>query len=383
MENIVFYVHRTGLLSYFLNPICSFLCQKYKIYIFHIDKRNGYSYASGSTHFFETIDISDKSINEINSILCELKPKAFVSLGFISIFELLMLRIAKQNGIKTIYLEHGLYSKETASLPFGKLIHNFFQTARKNLFFLRRYYQFAKSSGVFKYEMSVFWRCFRKKEYYLSKFDKAMFFAEYGREQIGKLFHYEDYEVEYINYPIAKTDVEFNVYSEIRNRPLTKEKKATYIHQPFILDGLAKWSYEEERNYLVKIANLLKEYGYSFSIQLHPRSDFSTYKRLFSETGIELQQGMERSDFKKYSLVVGHYSTALLYPIFFNIPVMLIDYPNVCSVDDSVFAPISCSLPIEEFCSLKDKYVEFCRKYIGSGICSFENIARKLTNTID
>lgn len=382
MKYIVFYVHRTGLLSYFFDPICSFLSKDYKIIILHLNKRNGYQFEPVSSPLYETIDLSDMSIAKVKKMLVEINPVVFISPGFISIYELLMLRIAKTIGIKTVFLEHGLYSKETAALPFGKLIYRFGSTVRKNLFFLRKYFEFARLSGDFNREISVFWRCFRKKEYYLSKFDKALFFAEYGRTQIGDLFRYDEKDVDYICYPLAKTDAEYEEYKEISRQPLTMEKKATFIHQPFILDGLAQWRYEDERDYFVGISNMLKEYGYNLSIQLHPRSDYATYQRLFDGSGIELIMGMERSDFKRYSLVLGHYSTALLYPIFFKIPVMLVDYPGVCKVEDSVFYPISCSLPITNPSALMEKYDDFCKEYMGVGICSFENIAKILVKTI-
>lgn len=382
MQTIVFYVHRTGLLNYFVNPICSYLSKNYKITILHLDKRNGYQYAPIKSPLYDTVDLSEMSIADIERMLADINPVAFISLGFISIYELLMLRLAKKADIKTIFLEHGIYSKETAALPFGKLIHKFGSTVRKNLFFLRKYFEFARLSGNFNKEMSVFWRCFRKKEYYLSKFDKALFFAEYGRTQIGDIFHYEEEEIDYICYPLAKTDAEYEEYEKIVRQPLTQEKKATFIHQPFILDGLAQWSYEDERDYFVKISNKLKKYGYEMSIQLHPRSNYATYQRLFKDTGIKLIMGMERADFKRYSLVLGHYSTALLYPIFFKIPVMLVDYPGVCKVEDSVFYPISCSLPITNPSALMEKYDDFCKEYMGVGICSFENIAKILVKTI-
>ena len=55
---LVFYVHRTGLLSYFVIPICEYLLSNYHITILHLDKRNGYHYASQAPSFFELIDLS-------------------------------------------------------------------------------------------------------------------------------------------------------------------------------------------------------------------------------------------------------------------------------------------------------------------------------------
>ena len=71
MENIVFYVHRTGLLSYFINPICQFLCNKFKITILHLDKRNGYDYASKHSLLYQTVDLSDMSMKQVMNLLKE------------------------------------------------------------------------------------------------------------------------------------------------------------------------------------------------------------------------------------------------------------------------------------------------------------------------
>ena len=133
MKNIVFYVHRTGLLGYFVNPICSFLKEKYDITVFHLDKRNGFS--SHGNGDYKTVDLSDFSVDEIQQTLKKLAPEAVILLGFVSIYELLMLRIATDFGLKTIYLEHGIFSKDTSSLPLKKLIYKFWGTSIKNLFF--------------------------------------------------------------------------------------------------------------------------------------------------------------------------------------------------------------------------------------------------------
>lgn len=382
-ENIIFYIHRTGLLGYFVNPICEYLSERYSITILHLDKRNGYNYAPEESVLYDLVDLSDKNVQEIQKLISELQPKAFISLGFISIYELLMLRICKSLEIKTIFLEHGLYSKETSALPFGKLIHKFGSTVSKNLYFLGRYWQFIRLSDNSKHEASIFWRCFRKKQYYLSKYDKALFFADYGYRKITEMFRYEDDEVDFIGYPLAKTNKEFDGYQRMASVPNSKNGLATFIHQPFILDGLANWTYEDEREYFLQLAKTLKVYGYKFSIQLHPRESFERYQQLYKNSGIDIILGMDRADFKKYSLVVGSYSTALLYPIYFKIPVLIMGYPNVCMAKDSVFFPVCCSLPIIDEKEVVNTYDDFCKEYLGTGICSFENIANRINDVVD
>ena len=162
MKTIVFYVHRTGLLSYFINPICEFLSKDYRIVILHVDKKNGYSYAPKESELYRLYDLSDMNVKGIMKLLGEINPSAVILLGFISIYELLVLRICKHLGLKTIYLEHGIYSKETSTLPFSKLINKFGSTVRKNVFFLKRYIEFIAVSGDIAKEAKLFWRCFKK-----------------------------------------------------------------------------------------------------------------------------------------------------------------------------------------------------------------------------
>ena len=78
MKNIVFYVHRTGLLGYFVEPICSYLSNEYNITILHLDKKNNYH--SNDFNLFNKIDISDYSITDIRELLKRLSPVAVINL---------------------------------------------------------------------------------------------------------------------------------------------------------------------------------------------------------------------------------------------------------------------------------------------------------------
>lgn len=382
MKNIIFYIHRTGLMSYFINPICRFLYKDYHITIFHLDKKNGFAYAPKESDLYDLYDLSDKSASDIQKLLKQKNPSAVILLGFISIYELLVLRICKDLRIKTIYLEHGIYSKQTGNLPFEKLITKFASTVSKNLFFVYRYFDFIVHSQNKKLEFYLFLRCVVKKEYWRTPFDKALFFAEYGYKQITSMFHYDEKKVDYICYPLAVTNKEYEEYKKIAALPLSEAKEATFIHQPFILDDLTKWSYEEERDWFVSLADELSKDGYKLSIQVHPRSDLAMYEKLYEGTGIKLMQGIKKADYKKYSLVLGHYSTALLYPIFFGIPIKLVDYPNVCRAEESTFYPVSCELPITDSKAVIAKYDAFSKEYMGTGNLSFENIAEVIDRNI-
>lgn len=380
MKNIVFYVHRTGLLGYFVNPICSFLKEKYDITVFHLDKRNGFS--SHGNGDYKTIDISDYSVSKIQQTLKDLVPEAVIFLGFISIYELLILRIATDLGLKTIYLEHGIYSKDTSSLPLKKLIYKFWTTSTKNLFFLRQYRNFIKRSSVPQQEKQIFKQCVLKKNYSKSKFSKALFFSNYGYKRINKLFQYDKYNIDFTSYPLTYDNESFKELESLALTPLTENKKAILIHQPFILDGLTNWGYEAERDYITKVAMEIKKYGYKLTLLIHPRENVERYRKLYEKSNIIIKQNINKKDYREYSLAIGYYSTALLYPVFLHIPIMIIDYGEKVKAIDSPFYPLNCCLPVEDFTEIIQKYDTYIREYIGTSECSFEHVAYVLDKNI-
>lgn len=380
MKNIVFYVHRTGLLGYFVNPICSFLKEKYDITVFHLDKRNGFS--SHGNGDYKTVDLSDFSVDEIQQTLKKLAPEVVILLGFVSIYELLMLRIATDLGVKTIYLEHGIFSKDTSSLPLKKLIYKFWGTSIKNLFFLRQYRDFIIRSSDPQREKLIFKQCVLKKNYSGSKFSKALFFSDYGYKQINKFFQYDKCNIDFTGYPLTYDNKSFEELRSLAFAPLTENKKAILIHQPFILDGLTSWGYETEREYIAKVAMEIKKYGYQMTLLIHPRENVERYRKLYSTSEIIIKQNINKKDYKEYSLAIGYYSTALLYPVFLHIPLLIIDYGDKIKATDSPFYPLTCSLPIENFAKLMQKYDAYIREYIGTSECSFEHMAFVLDKNI-
>jgi hypothetical protein len=107
---------------------------------------------------------------------------------------------------------------------------------------------------------------------------------------------------------------------------------------------------------------------------LHPRENIEFYRELYNGTDISVLQNIEKIDYAKYKLAIGHYSTALIYPIFFKIPLWILDYENINSQTTSVFRELNTYHDIDLI-----NYEEFIKLFIGTENCSFENVA----NTIE
>lgn len=377
MKTLFFYVHKTDLLDYFIRPICQFLSDKYKITILHLNKKNGYTDKQYGE--FEMIDISDYGYTQTKELLLKAKPESMILPGFISIFELYMLRLATSLSVPTIFLEHGIYSRETAHLPYKKLFStHLYHILSRNLYFLYRYTIFAIKSGNTSKELSVLYNALKRKDYSCTQFSHAFFFAQYGFEQINSYFHYPEGRYSFTGYPIANDNEEFNSYEQLaRTTSSQKSGKAVYIHQPFIKDRLTKWTYEDEKKMLLKVAEDLKKENLSLQIAVHPRESLSLYQKLYEETDITIKEKNDKQEYAFYDLVIGHYSTALMYALFFNKPLWIIDYDTIKSTENSPYAPVN-----SYNTSPKTNITHLKNFLIGDGYLSFENIADSIVKFI-
>lgn len=375
MRKIFFYIHKTGILDYFINPICKFLTEKYDITILHLNKRNGFPDKKYDN--LHLIDISDYSSQQIIQLLQENSPSLFVLPGFISIYELYMLRMAKMLGIPTLFLEHGIYSQQTANIAYNKVLSTqAFHVIHRNLYFLYRYLELACKSRNWKEEMTVLYRAIRRKDYSSTQFSRAMFFAPYGYEHINSHFGYKENQIEYIGYPLVDTNQEYNRIQQLATNNL-HNGTAIYIHQPFIKDMLTRWDYNREKEMLTQLNNEVKQQGLSLTVSLHPRESIEHYKQLYSDTDITIKYVDNKEEYAQCSLAIGHYSTALIYPLFFEKPIWIIDYDTIQSSKESPFSPAN-TYPLIQV----ENNREFKYNIIGNEVLSFENIAQHIDQYI-
>jgi hypothetical protein len=271
-------------------------------------------------------DISYSSVREISQLIKNIDPISIVFLGYRSLMELILLRISKNLNVKTIYLEHGLYTKDTESLNRGNLFNNPVKTLKKYLFFLFKYFQLTLYFS-FK-EIKYFRECFLKNNFRDNKFDEAIFFAEYGFQKLNPVFDYDRNNIHFCGYPLFKDENDKIHVDKIGSGVL-------YVHQPFILNNQTKIDYDNEKKYIIELKNTFSTNS-DFTLLLHPRESKNKYIELFQEENIKVvQKPNEFRVFLENRLVIGHYSTALFYPLYFKIDTIIIDYPGV--VIDPIF----------------------------------------------
>lgn len=334
----------------------------------HSNKANNYSWNNTNLESYQFIDISDFSIKEIQYAIIKFQPEAFLFVSFKSLMELLLRRICTIEGIKTIYIQHGVVSKYSTKYTTMRLKTDLFDTLKKNIIFLLKYFKFIYTTKNSIQEFQILCDCIFKRTYFNAKFDHFIFFSDYAYESINKIFKTQMDCVSISGYPLVSTIKQAEQLEKMGYN--NKSKKIILIHQPFIADKLTSWDYDTEKNYFLKLFSKINQMGFSLTILLHPRENLLSYTRLYENTEIEIRQSFDLKDYSSYSFAIGFYSTALFYPLFLGIPISIIDYDTI-KAKSSVFYEISEEISVNQLGN-KAKYEKFRLRYLGDRGWSFE-----------
>ena len=138
MKRIAFYSHRVFFIENWIKPLSLFLdCEVFVLHIQSIERLNLPEYPN-----LKLIDVSWFSAKQIQNTIKSIQPNILISLGFKSIMELLIVRICKQLNIEVIFLEHGLFTKDTTKHHFKNAKSDFLLVLKKQSNFILKYLQF-------------------------------------------------------------------------------------------------------------------------------------------------------------------------------------------------------------------------------------------------
>lgn len=278
------------------------------------------------------IDVSGMSFSKIDKIVENLDIDLWMNLNFRSLFELFFQRVSARHGIKHIYLQHGFFSQNTLHFKTNKAQKNVKSTIIRQVNFWKKYMGLLSHSKHICDELKIVIEVYFKGHFNSSPFNHYFIFSEREKTFLSKIYSPADSEITMVGYPIFSDSEE---KSRLNIAPIDK-KEVLYVHQPFIIDSYTNIGYEEEKEYLLAIEKeILKKFN-KFIVLLHPRENLEKYKERFSNTTISIVQSPNNYNcFADKSLILGHYSTALLYALYFNKPTIILKYPGTSN--DSVF----------------------------------------------
>lgn len=347
-----------------------------KVVIFHIAKLHGLNVKT--LQDAELYDISGMPYVKMVSLIRMLDLDMMVFLSFRSLLELVLQRICVSNGIKQVYLEHGFFSDDTLRFRTNKLKKERGIVIKRQKFFLYLSVEHILRSDNRVKELLMFYRIYVKGDFYLSPHEHYYLFSERSFDMISKVYRLEkDNNVEFVGYPIFLDDQQ----KELSKMGISTDGGVLYVHQPLVSDGIAKISFNDEKSYLINLArNLGNRYG-KFTILLHPRAVLQEYKDRYADTSIEIiQSPNDYRCFADKSLIIGHYSTALLYGLYFDKLTIVTDYPTVEIADNFKNLFVYCK-DIAHLPEMTNASVGAKRKeYIIGKHNTFEYIAKALLN---
>lgn len=321
---IVFVTYSVSLIYNWVTKLMPHLSEC-EVLVFHI--RNLESIEQSKVLPVKNVDISRLSYKQIMKIIKDFNPSICVFFNFRSIMEQMFLRICKAQNIKTFYLEHGIITKD--AMTFKKFrLSNLPNRIKRVYIQLRQYFAYIMLSPNKRHELYIMYEVLMHNYFSLSPFDYYGVFGQRCLNFLKAIFKIDENKNAFIvGYPLFDTEEQAK---EAMQKDEKYKNRIIYIHQPFILDHYTSITYDEERQFVLKWADKLVSTDEEFTILLHPRENLEHYYNLYKNTKINIIQSPNNYQvFKQASLVLGHYSTALLYPLYLNIPTYLIDYPQI------------------------------------------------------
>lgn len=371
-KRIVFVVYNLAFISNWIEKLIPYI-ELGEYYILHIGRLQ--KMTPKILPGVKYIDCSDISGQTIQQILIAINPDVCVVFNFRSLYEQLLMRICKGIGVRTVYLEHGLISMNTTKFKKDKIKDAFRDTAYRQLKFLHKYVGYLLSCKAIIREFVIFFNVYFRGCFRMSPFDHYYLYSQRSVDKFSPIFDLKDGKCyTLVGYPIFNNQQQ----KEESSLSVRSGKGVLYVHQPFISDKFTSISYEEEKDYLLNLANILKPRYSSFTVLLHPRENLSAYRKRFEETGIDIIQSPNNyKSFADKDLIIGHYSTALLYALYFNKPTVIIDYPHTRL--DSIFSDYFdyiddvTKLAVCDFCISKCS-----RTYLVGPNNTYESIAKEM-----
>ena len=372
LNTIIFFIRNTSQVKNYIDPFAELLIRLgYHIVIIHINSlTNSESTSDDSQNSNYTYyDYGKMNYGDFISKIKDIHPKLIVCINFMSLMDLLLIRISQRNNYKILYIEHGTFNKEI-SMKYKTA--NIFESVVRYYYFINKYtqYLYCNKSNIYE-EILLIYNALIKHNYTNTTYDYGIFYSEYSMREKNKILNISDNNIFISGYPIVKNKEELQTLISA-----SLSNKIVYLHQPFVLDKISNITYKDEIKYLNQIIKVFSDNNYEFHLRLHPRESIKNYNDLLDENIMIVEKDVDLiTNLLDARIILGHHSTALFAGIIINKPIILIPFPGYNDVGLPFLNDIShvCN-NIDEIRELLDnneidkylnKYPSFIKEYIG------------------
>lgn len=239
---IAFTVYNLAFVSNWIERLMPYW-ENCEIVIFHIANLQGQK--EPAIEGVKSYDVSSRSYSEIIDIIEHERIDLWINFNFRSLFELFFQRICALQNIKSVYLEHGFFSQNTLHFKTQKAQKNIWETVNRQLNFWKKYIGVLYHAKKRLQEWRILQQVYFKNNFKYSPFDYYFIFSQREYSLLSNVFPLDESNTSLIGYPIFSSEKD---KKEATSAGLKMNGEVLYVHQPFILDGYATISYEEEKN---------------------------------------------------------------------------------------------------------------------------------------
>lgn len=325
MDNTIIILYHISGLSNWINKLNPYL-KKTNLHVFHFSKLQDVEYPE--TKDYMSYDISYYSYGKLKRLVLSIAPTKCLFLTFRSVLDFTMFKLCMELKIKTLLLEHGLMSNDTLRYRNNMIRKSPITSVKRQIWHIYKYLGYAFSSRFCMKSLRELYLFYLKGRFDFYKFDKFLLYSQHSIDAYKQVLLDVPNNSVIVGYPIFADSTQREEATIYVNS--VKKDGMIYIHQPLIADGVATITYQEEKKYILGIvASLSQKYG-KLTLLLHPRADTKLYEDLYRDSDVDVIKSPNNYKvFVDKKLVIGHYSTALLYGLYFDIPTILIDYPTL------------------------------------------------------
>lgn len=325
MENVIVILYHVSALSNWINRLNPYF-KSTNLHIFHFSKLQNIEYPK--TIGYLSYDISYYSYGKLKKLVSSIAPSKCLFLTFRSVLDFTMFKLCNELNIKSLLLEHGLMSNDTLHFRNNMIKKSPINAISRQCWHTYKYMGYVLHSRNYINALKEFYLFYVKGIFDFYKFDTFLLYSQHSVDVYKKVLLDVLNRSVLVGYPIFADSVQKE--EAIKYASNVSKEGIVYVHQPLIADGFATISYNEEKKFIIEMAKVLTPKFGTFTILLHPRADIKFYKELYKDQDIEVIKSPNNYKiFASKKLVIGHYSTALLFGLYFDIPTVLIDYPTL------------------------------------------------------
>ena len=300
-----------------------------------------------------------------------IKPDTIVFVEIYDIKQIALNIVAKRKGIKTIFLDHGMYNNVSSALFRDKeasarirkeklrklsnipiilqnyffYFHSIYSVSFRNVF---EFLAFPFSAFIISSYRALHLLPFSEK-----KPKRFLLFCKNNFEYIKYSYHCEQNEVVYTGMP------EFDKFFSDHD----VNDKYIFIDHPYLEEKMLGWNHEHHEKVAFSIYDLCRSRNIKFFVKLHPSSDKTLWENYgFDSKYIEILQSGDFVDiYRAAKLVIGFSSTLMVGFISARKNVVLIGWhpePRIVANDLSSYGVCHQSLNINELKSKFDYWIK-------------------------